>query len=58
MFLQAYYDEIELQKISYDVMAIMSPKNVIKKRHKIFPFWAPPIKISGYASGHYQYFLF
>jgi len=37
-------------------MATMSPKKVIKKRYKIFPFWPPfpPIKISGYGSalGH------
>jgi len=31
-------------------MANMLPKNVIKKRHKNFPFWAPRIKISGYAN--------
>jgi len=36
LYFQADYDEIELQK-SYDVMAIMSPKNVTK----IFHF-APP----------------
>jgi len=31
-----------------DVIAIILPKNVIKKRHKIFP--PSPIKIYGYTS--------
>jgi len=33
---------------SYDVIVITSPKNVTKLTSKIFPFWAPPSKISGY----------
>jgi len=42
LFFQADYDKIKLQKISYDVMTIMSPKNVTKKRQKFFSFWAHP----------------
>jgi len=43
LFFQADYDEIELQKISYDVILMtLWPlchwKTSPKKRHKIFPF--------------------
>jgi len=44
LFFQADYDEMKLQKNQSgrhfsDVMAIMSPKNVIIKRRYFFPFW-------------------
>jgi len=35
---QADYDEIELQKISFDVIVIMSPININKITSQIFPF--------------------
>jgi len=49
---QADYDEIELQKISYDVIFITLPKNVTKITSQNFSISAPLplIKISGYAS--------
>jgi len=53
-FFQADYDEMELQKIHYDVILVTSLSLCHRKRHKKFPFWSPfpssPIKISGYAS--------
>jgi len=45
------YDKIELQKYSYDVITITSPKNVTKiTSQKILQSGPLPIKISGYAS--------
>jgi len=46
LFFQADYDEIELQKISYDVILVthghyVAEKCHQKKGHKNFPFWAP-----------------
>jgi len=38
MVFEVDYDGIELQKYSYDVITITSPKDVTK----IFPIWAPP----------------
>jgi len=47
---QPDYDEIKLQKISYDVIVIMSTKNVTKITSQyFFILGPPPIKISGQA---------
>jgi len=51
LIIEADYDEIELQKYSYDVINITSPKNVTKiMSQKFFQFGPLPIKISGYTS--------
>jgi len=53
---QTDYDEIEhykyqLRRHFSDAIIITSPKNVIRIMSQIFPFWAPPNKISGHAHG-------
>jgi len=54
VFFQADYDEIELQKINYDVLLVTYrhyvTKNVTKIMLQNFSILGPPIKISGYAS--------
>jgi len=54
MFFQADYNEIELQKISFDVILMtlwpLCHRKTSSKTSQNFPFWASPIKISGYAS--------
>jgi len=50
VFSSLFY-EIELQKISYDVILVTSWPLCHQKRHKIFLFWPPTsTRISGYAS--------
>jgi len=55
----ADYEEIELQKISYDIILVTSLplrhwKNVTKITSQNFSILGPPIKISGYASAQDQ----
>jgi len=60
MIFQADSDEIELQKISYDVIFATSwplrqPSDVTKITSQNFSILAPPIKNSGYASVLYEF---
>jgi len=53
---EANYDEIELQKYSYDVISVTHQQYVAENRNQnnatkfFLQYGPPPIKISGYAS--------